>query len=123
MWKASRPEGGGVDSLGQQPKADLALLELGDRLREVLERPAKPVEAPDDECVLSVAQVFEASLELGTLAQGSGGGVGEGLLAAGLFEGVVLHREVLLSGGDPCVADECHQTAAIVSEPADAALG
>src|ERR1035437_2609696 len=30
--------------------------------------------------------------------------------------------EVLLSGGEPCAADERHQTAAIVSEPVGAAM-
>ena len=83
MWKVSRPEGVVVSIPSVTDRKPIWRCSSSAIVStRCLSVPAKRVEAPDDEWVLSVAQVFEASLELWTLAQGSGGGVGEALLAA-----------------------------------------
>jgi hypothetical protein len=63
----------------------------------VLEGPAEPVQAPDNEGV-SCSQVAEGFLEACALGLGAGGGVGEDAIASCLLEGVLLKSKGLVCG-------------------------
>jgi hypothetical protein len=71
----------------------------------VLERAPQPVELPDGE---GVARPKEGDRfgQTGAFVFGTAGDVGEELLTAGFLERVLLEIEVLILGGDACVADE-----------------
>jgi hypothetical protein len=87
MWNVSRPEAVVVSIPSCRDRNPISRpLELGNRLDQVPERPAEPVQPPDDEHVLAVAPVLEASLELRSVPQRSRRGVGERLLTPRLFE-------------------------------------
>src|SRR5262249_41632680 len=84
---------------------DPPLPEGGERLDEVAEGPAEAVELPDDEGV-PLAGEAEGLLQARPLGPGPAGGGGGDPLAAVLGPGGVLGVELLVGGGDACVADE-----------------
>ena len=70
----------------------------------MVQPPTEAVQAPHDEGV-ALAQIIEADLQLGALADGVQAAVAEDPGAAGLLERVELQGQVLLAGGDAGVAD------------------
>ena len=70
-----------VDLLGQRLEADLAGVQLLDRVDQVLEPAAETVQAPDDERVAGL-QELEALVELGSLLERPGADVLEDAPAA-----------------------------------------
>ena len=78
---------------------------------------AQPVQAPDHQGVLAVAELLERPLQLRAVPQRSGGGIAKAAGASRAFERLKLQLVVLIVGGDAGVADE---HASIVSKPTDA---
>ena len=67
MWKISFPPDVVVSiELGNRFEADMAVVEAGDRLDEVLEGSAKPIQAPDDQSV-ACPDVVEGFVQSGAL--------------------------------------------------------
>jgi hypothetical protein len=62
--------GGGIHRFGDRFEADPAVVEAGDRLDEVGEGPAQPIQTPDDQCV-TWADVVESFVEAYTLCLGA----------------------------------------------------
>jgi hypothetical protein len=89
-WRA------GVDVLRHAVEADTALVQVRQRLDEVLEGPAETVQAPDNERV-PLAQVVKRIDKAWSLRLGSGGNIAVEPRATRLVEGVFLQVERLLS--------------------------
>src|SRR3954451_19392487 len=69
-----------VDGLPQAPEAHAAVAQIGDRLDEMLETAAEPVEIPDHERIAG-PHVSKGTLQAGPLGLGPAGLVGIDLLA------------------------------------------
>jgi NAD-dependent oxidoreductase involved in siderophore biosynthesis len=48
----------GVDGVGEAPELDTVLVQIADQIDQLLDRPAQPVELPDDQSI-AFAQHFE----------------------------------------------------------------
>ncbi len=97
--------GRGVDLFGQRAKADLAVVQVLDRVDQVFEAAAKPIQAPDHERVAG-GEELKAGVELGAMAQGPRADIAKHAPAAGLLERVELQREVLIVRGHARIADQ-----------------
>jgi hypothetical protein len=42
-WKKNRPDGAGVDGVGEAPELDTVLVRIADQIDQLLDRPAQPV--------------------------------------------------------------------------------
>ena len=98
----------GVDVFGDRSEPDAFGLQFGDDLDEVLHRSAETVELPDRERVTSpdIANGFRQSWAIGLRSRCL---VLENLFAAGLAQRIELQGGILISGGDPCVANGGHE--------------
>ena len=74
--------GGGVDRLLEAAEPDAAVGQAGDGVDQVAQRPAEPVEFPDDQGVAG-AQLVQDLLEGGPVGAGAAGGLGKHPIAAG----------------------------------------
>ena len=74
--------GGGVDRLLEATEPDPAVGEAGDGVDQVAQRPAQPVQLPDDQGVAG-AQLVQELLEDRPVGAGAAGGLGEHPVAAG----------------------------------------
>src|SRR4051794_876623 len=91
------PARGGVNLLLQRAETDVLLRERSDGLDEMPKGPPQPVQSPDDKGVTG-PEVRERLCEPRTVCQGTRGGVGEELSAAGRSERVLLEGEGLFVG-------------------------
>ena len=89
--------GGGVDVLGDALEANVPVVQAGDRLDEMGEGAAEPVESPDNQSVAG-ADVVEGFVEAYALLLSAGCSVGEDPGAAGLLQGVFLEIKGLVCG-------------------------
>jgi hypothetical protein len=88
---------GGVQLLLQGLEVDALSLEMPDRLNEVLQGTAEPVQAPHNEGI-SLTEVSERLCKAWATRTGTRGPVGENPLTAGSSERVLLEREGLVKG-------------------------
>lgn len=97
-----------VDVFGDGSEADAFGLQFRDDLDEVLHRSAETVELPDRERVTSPG-ITNSFRQTGSIGSDARGLVFEQLLTASLAQCVELQRRILITGGDPCVADRSHE--------------
>ena len=97
----------GINLLGETFKADIPVVKLGNPFNEIFEGSAKPVKPPDHEGI-PVPDVGECLSQAFALGFGAADGIREDFQTAGSIESVLLKMQVLFSGGDAGVADECH---------------
>jgi len=91
MWKAA--------------KADIALLQVRDRVDQVAQRATEPVELPDDQSVAR-SHLVENLRQLGSLVEGAARCVGEDPIATGRLECVELQVRMLVGCRNACVAEQ-----------------
>jgi hypothetical protein len=113
------PGGGGVDRLLQASEPDPAISQTSDRVDQMPQRPAEPIQLPHDEGVART-QLVEELLEGGPVGAGAAGGLGEHPVAAGVLEGVDLELWLLVGGGDSSIAEQMTH-GRTVAEPCDRA--
>ena len=97
--------GRGVDLFGQRAKADLAVVQILDRVDQVFEAAAKPIQAPDHERVPR-GEELKAGVELGAMAQRPRADIAKHAPAPGLLERIELQREVLIVRRHARIADQ-----------------
>src|SRR5664279_722698 len=97
-WNTSRPPGEvvSIDSVSDRnpiPRVSRSA------------RKAQPVQPPDHQGVLR-SELIQHLRQCGTRIQGTGGGIDEHPVTAGGGQRVTLQRDVLVTGGDPGVAEK-----------------
>ncbi len=98
---------GGVDRLIGDGQVDAAVAESQHEVDQVFDGAAEPVQFGAYQRVAG-PQVVQAGGEFRALGKLAARGVAKDPLASGGPEGGVLGFGVLVAGGDPGVADECH---------------
>jgi hypothetical protein len=96
---------GRVDRLLQAPEPDPSVGEPGDHVDQVPQRPAQPIQLPDDQGVAG-SQLVQDLLEDEAVAAGAASGLGEHSVAAGVVEGVDLKLRLLVGGRDAGIAEQ-----------------
>jgi hypothetical protein len=96
---------GGIDRLLKAAEPNTAVGQAGDGVDQVAQRPAEPVQFPDDQGVAG-AELVQDLLEDRAVGGGAAGGLSEHSVAAGRSEGVDLELRVLVSGGDAGIAEQ-----------------
>ena len=87
----------GVDGLGEAAEACPGDLDLLHQVQEVFEAAAEPIQLPDDDHV-SLAELVEHLMQLGTIPAATGGVFGEHARDPGVFERAELRGGVLVLG-------------------------
>src|SRR5574337_799276 len=95
----------GVDGVGEAPELDTVLVQIADQIDQLLDRPAQPVELPDDQGV-ALAHHFEGLGQTGTVCPRATYLVLEDLLASGLGQRFALKFQVLILRRDARIADQ-----------------
>jgi hypothetical protein len=86
---------GGLDVLLQTLEANIALLQVGDRVDQMAQGPTQSVKLPDNQGVAR-PQLVENLAQLGALVDRTAGSVGEDPIATGSLERVELEVRVLV---------------------------
>ena len=108
-WRRSRSSsgdwGGRVDRFLEAAEPDPAISQTSDRVDQMTEGAAEPIQLPHDEGVVGTELVQELG-EGGPVGAGAAGRLGEHPIAAGRGEGVDLELGVLAGGGDAGIAEQ-----------------
>jgi hypothetical protein len=97
--------GGGVDRLLEAPEPDPTVGKAGDGVDQVPQRPARPIQLPDNQGVAG-AELVQDLFESGPVAAGIAGGLGEHPIAAGPLQRVDLELGLLVGGRDAGIAEQ-----------------
>lgn len=98
---------GGVDVFSQRAEADAPCFQLADRLNQVRQGAAKPIQPPDDQHI-AIAQISQRIGQAGPVCLGPGCRVLENPFAACIAQRIRLQGGVLFRRRYPRIADECH---------------
>src|SRR3546814_6968251 len=85
----------GVDGVGEAPELDTVLVQIADQIDQLLDRPAQPVELPDDQSI-AFAQHFERLGQARPVCPRATHLVLEDLFTSGLAQGFALQLQVLI---------------------------
>ena len=92
-----------IDGLGETAEAGLRFAKLLHDGEHVAQGTGEPIEFPDDQDV-TVAQLVEQLLQLGSIPPAAGGILAEDAFAAGSVKRGGLDSGVLFGGGNACLA-------------------
>ena len=88
--------GGGIDVLGQATEPDPLSFKRVDRVDQMTQRPAKPIDPPDNNSVTG-ANLIKQTVKFGPSIKSTRGGIGEDLQTARTGESVRLKLRALIS--------------------------